>query len=337
MIRALITGITGQDGGYLAEQLTASGSLVHGVVRPGEQPPAHLAALGDRVMLHQAELLDGKAMAALLADAAPDEVYNLAGVSSVALSWQEPVLTAQVNGVAVALLLGLLRAQQEATGRPVRLVQASSAEIFAGTNIVPQHEQVPLAPRSPYGASKAFAHHLVQSYRASGLYAANVVLYNHESPRRPTTFVTRKITRTAAAIARGRADELVLGNLDARRDWGWAPDYVDALVRAARQPSADDFVVATGVAHSVRDFVAAAFARAGISDWRPYVRTDQEFLRPVDAADLTGCADKARRELGWAPTVPFDEIIGRMVDADLVDPLSESEAEASRPGWRASH
>jgi GDPmannose 4,6-dehydratase len=312
---ALVTGITGQDGGYLAEQLVAEGVTVHGLVRPGEQVPAPLVDLG--FVRHTADLTDAGALERVLADAAPTEVYNLAGVSSVGLSWDAPVLTSEVNGLFVARLLQLLWERQQRTGEPIALVQASSAEIFAGTTVSPQDETTPVSPTSPYGATKAFAHALVQVFRGRGMRASNAILYNHESPRRPTSFVTRKITSTVAAIAEGRADRLVLGNLDARRDWGWAPEYVDALVRIARHDAGDDVIVATGISHSVEDFVAAAFARVGIDDWRGLVTTDPAFVRPVDAVELVGDPGKARRLLGWQPQVGFAELVGRMVDADL--------------------
>jgi GDPmannose 4,6-dehydratase len=313
---ALITGITGQDGGYLAEQLVADGYLVHGAMRAAEEVPGHLAALGGAVVLHEVDLLDEKALAQLVAVADPDETYNLVGVSSVALSWQEPRLTAQVNGLVVAQLLERLWQHQEERGRPLRLVQASSAEIFAGAGQVPQSEETPLYPRSPYGASKAYAHQLVQVYRGRGLHASNVILYNHESPRRPRAFVTRKITQAVAAIAEGTATELVLGNLDARRDWGWAPEYVAAMSLALRHPDPQDFVIATGTSRRVGDFVAAAFARVGIVDWQRYVRSDAAFARPADAAELVGDATRARELLGWQARTPFEEIVGRLVDAD---------------------
>jgi GDPmannose 4,6-dehydratase len=310
---ALITGITGQDGGYLAEQLLAEGTSVHGVVRPGEDVPEHL----EGVQAHEVELSDEQGLREVLRVCAPDELYNLVGVSSVGLSWERPALTADVNGTFVARLLQLAWQEQESRGRQLTFVQASSAEIFAGATRSPQDETTPVSPRSPYGASKAFAHHLVQVFRGRGLHASNAVLYNHESPRRPPAFVTRKITQTAAAIAAGRADELVLGNLEAKRDWGWAPDYVDALVRTARQSVPDDYVIATGQGRTVREFVAAAFARAGVTEWEPLVRSDPAFVRPVDAVELVGDASKARATLGWAPRVPFEELVGRMVDADL--------------------
>ncbi len=206
---------------------------------------------------------------------------------------------------------------QEKHGRPVRFVQASSAEIFGEPDRSPQDESTPVRPVNPYGAAKAYAHLMVDVYRRRDLHAVSAILYNHESPRRPEQFVTRKITSTVAAIAQGRAERLALGNLDARRDWGWAPDYVDAMVRAARAEAPRDYVIATGVARSVRDFVAAAFARAGIGDWEPLVVVDPEFVRPADPTELVGDATRARTALGWSPTVEFDEIVGRMVDADL--------------------
>lgn len=314
---ALVTGLTGQDGGYLAEQLTAEGTVVHGLVRPGEDVPAHIAELGDAVVVHEGELSDADRLAEVIRTVSPDEVYNLAGVSSVALSWQEPVLTAQVNGLAVAELLEQLMQHRDRTGRDIRVVQASSAEVFAGTTTSPQSESTPLSPTSPYGASKAYAHHLVQVYRGRGLHAVNAILYNHESPRRPATFVTRKITSTVAAIARGQATELVLGNVDARRDWGWAPQYVEAMTRMARHPVPGDYVVATGEAHSVEQFVEQAFLHVGIQDWRRLVRCDAGFTRPVDATELVGNTARAHHVLGWRATVTFPELVARMVDADL--------------------
>jgi GDPmannose 4,6-dehydratase len=311
----LVTGITGQDGGYLAEQLLAEGSTVHGLVHRGDPQVAALLARSPEVVLHEGDLTDEESLARVVAAADPDEVYNLAGISSVALSWEKPVLTADVTALGVARLLAAVHEHQERTGRRVRFVQASSAEVFGDAEQAPQDERTPLRPTSPYGVAKVFAHHLVGVYRTQGLHAVSAILYNHESPRRPETFVTRKITRTVARIARGLEAELVLGNLDARRDWGWAPDYVDALVRAARASRADDFVVATGEAHSVREFALAAFARVGITD--PPLRVDPALVRPGDPPLLVGDATKARTVLGWAPTVGFDELVGRMVDADL--------------------
>lgn len=315
MPTALVTGITGQDGGYLAEQLVAEGWHVHGAVRRGEALPAHLTALGDAVSWSELDLLDGAQVERLLDTADPDEVYNFAGISSVAQSWKEPLLTAQVNGEVVALLLHLLWERRQA-GRPTRLLQASSAEVFAGAGQSPQDELTPLSPRTPYGAAKASAHHLVQVYRHRGLHAVNAILYNHESPRRPPTFVTRKITAAAVAIAEGRQSELVLGNLASRRDWGWAPEYVRGMTLALRHEVADDWVLATGVSSSVADFVAAAFARVGIADWQSYVRSDKAFTRDGDATDLVGDASRARQLLDWKPEVDLAELVARMVDAE---------------------
>jgi GDPmannose 4,6-dehydratase len=314
MSRAFVTGIGGQDGSYLAERLLADGLEVHALALRSDGLPEHCPA---EVVLHTGDLTDLDGVRALLLDVDPHEVYNLAALSSVAQSWAEPDLTARVNGLGAAGLLESALAVQDKRGHAVAVVQASSAEMFGEPAVSPQDESTPLAPVSPYGAAKAYAHLAVGVYRRRALHAVSAILYNHESPRRPTHFVTRRITSTVARIARGRADRLVLGNLDARRDWGWAPDYVDALVRAARAPHPSDYVVATGVGHSVRDFVAAAFARAGLEDWEGLVESDPALFRPADATDLTGDATKARRELGWTPTVTFGEVVGRMVDADL--------------------
>ncbi|MDT7573588.1 MAG: GDPmannose 4,6-dehydratase [Actinomycetota bacterium] len=314
---ALITGITGQDGGYLAEQLVAEGCRVHGVLRPGEVAPAHVLALGPSVTLTEVDLQDRDAISDLLDLADPDELYNFAGLSSVAESWNQPLTTARVNGELVAVLLDLLW-QRHTSGRTTRFVQASSAEIFAGTHTSPQSEHTPLQPTSPYGAAKAFAHLLTQTYRARGLHASNAIFYNHESPRRPPAFVTRKITSTVAAIADGRQSELVLGNLHARRDWGWAPEYVEGMTRAARHDEPGDWVFATGIASSVADFVALAFRHVGIEDWRSYLRVDATLVRVGDAPELVGDPTKAREELDWKAQVDLSELVGRMVDTDWV-------------------
>ena len=313
MNRAFVTGIGGQDGSYLAERLLADGVEVHALTHPDDDS----RYCPGEVVLHPGDVADVEGTRRLLLDLAPDEVYNLAAQSSVARSWERPDETARINGAAAVALLESAYLAQERSGRACRVVQASSAEIFGEPTTSPQDEATPVRPVNPYGAAKAYAHLGVGVYRGRGLHAVSAILYNHESPRRPVHFVTRKITRTVAAIARGEADRLVLGNTDARRDWGWAPDYVDAMVRACRAEEADDYVVATGEGRSVRDFAAAAFARAGIDDWEPLVHTDTALTRPADAADLTGDATRARERLGWAPTVTFDELVGRMVDADL--------------------
>ncbi len=309
---ALITGVRGQDGSYLAELLRTRGFDVHGLVQPGDgRAPDPGSAT-----LHEVDLTDTAGVAALVAELSPDHLYNLAGLSSVALSWEDPLLTTRVNALGAQALLEAATRLAEA-GKDVRFVQASSAEMFGQPSRTPQDEGTAIAPVSPYGASKAFAHLLVGVQRGRGLHASSVILYNHESPRRPPHFVTRKITATVAAIAQGRAEELRLGNLDARRDWGWAPDYVRAMFLAASHPTGDDYVLATGEAHSVRDFVSAAFARVGMTDWADRVVVDPAFFRPVDPFELVGDATKARTQLGWSPSVGFNELVARMVEADL--------------------
>jgi GDPmannose 4,6-dehydratase len=316
MTTALITGVSGQDGGYLAERLLAEGVSVHGLVRSAEDSAPVVASMPG-LALHVGDLNEVDSVTRLIRRLAPDEIYNLAGISSVAQSWAEPIATGRVSGLAAAGLLQAAWEFGESTGRQVRVVQASSAEIFGSPEISPQNESTPIAPITPYGAAKAYAHHMVKVYRSRGLFAVSAVLYNHESPRRPATFVTRKITQGVALIAQGKQTELRMGNLDAHRDWGWAPDYVDAMIRAARHDEPDDYIVATGKSHSVRDFVAAAFLRAGIDDFERYIKIDPAFVRPVDAVDLRGDASRARHQLGWKPTVSFTELVGRMVDADL--------------------
>ncbi|MCK9822205.1 GDP-mannose 4,6-dehydratase [Nocardioides cavernae] len=309
--RAFITGIGGQDGTYLAERLVEEGMEVHALVLEADGHPAHCP---DEVVLHAGDLGDLEATRRLLHEVAPQEVYNLAAISSVAQSWEQPDRTAHVNGQAAVALMESARRLGD-----VRVVQASSAEIFGEPTESPQTEETAVRPVNPYGAAKAFAHLSAHVLRQRDLHVSSVILYNHESPRRHERFVTRKITATVAAIAGGEADELVLGNLDARRDWGWAPDYVDAMVRAARASEPADYVVATGRAHSVRDFVGAAFAAVDIaeSDWEPLVRSDPAFFRPADPTELVGDASRARDVLGWEPTVAFEEIVARMVAADV--------------------
>lgn len=314
MLRALVTGVAGQTGSYLAENLVARGLEVHGVVRDGGED-APVADLPADVVLHRGDLTDLAGMRSTVLEVRPDVVVNLAALSSVAASWRLPVETAQLNGTAVAGLLAAV-AELRDGGHDAAFVQASSAEIFGQADVSPQDETTPIAPVNPYGAAKAYAHLLVGAYRAAGLRASSVVLYNHESPRRPEQFVTRKITAAAARIARGEQRELVLGDLTVRRDWGWAPDYAEALALVATSGTADDFVVATGESHSIQDFVDAAFARVGITDTTGLVRSDAEFVRPADATELRGDASKIRTTLGWAPTRSFTEVVEAMVDAD---------------------
>lgn len=317
MTRVLVTGVTGQDGGYLVEQLLAEGSEVHGLVHYGDTAAESLGQHFPALHLHHGDLADHAGLARLVNQVAPDELFNLAGISSVAFSWDQPILTAELSGVAAAVLMRSAFDLQERVGRRVACVQASSAEIFGQADRSSQDETTPVRPVSPYGAAKAYAHHMAGVYRGRGLHVAGCILFNHESPRRPETFVTRKITAGAARIARDGGGTIRLGNLDARRDWGWAPDYVDAMVRAARHDTADDFVIATGSTHSVADLVEIAFGRVGIPDWHSHVEIDGDLVRPADATQQVGDAGKAHRELGWAPSVTFTEIVHRMVDHDV--------------------
>ncbi|TFD21989.1 MULTISPECIES: GDP-mannose 4,6-dehydratase [unclassified Cryobacterium] len=315
MPRAFVTGISGQDGSYLSEQLLAQGWDLHALVREAsrsdEQP------VGDQVVQHVGDLTDFVGVTRILDEVEPDVVFNLGGISSVATSWDEPAATGEISGVAVVALLDASLRLQERRGSEVRFVQASSSEIFGDAEVAPQSELTPLRPISPYGLAKAYAHQAVGIYRAKGLFATSCILYNHESPRRPRSFVTRKITAGAAEIVAGKSDRLMLGNLDVKRDWGWAPDYVDALTRAAAAPEPADYVIATGVAHSVREFVAAAFNAVGIPDWESYVGTDARFVRPADAHEMRGDSSKALSVLGWSPTVDFTEVVALMTRHDL--------------------
>ena len=314
--RVLITGVGGQDGTYLARRLVDDGYQVTGTIQPGSHHNAAIAAI-DGLELRTVELSDASACKDTVLALEPDYVYHFAGISSVGYSWQEPLETAAVNGISVVAILGALHELQEKTGTKRVLVNASSAEIFAGSGMSPQNEQTPVSPLSPYGATKAFSHHMVQVYRSRGMHASNAIFYNHESPLRPERFVTRKITAGVAAIATGRQRSLEVGNMDARRDWGWAPDYVDAAYRMAEHPVADDYVVATGEAHSVRDFVDAAFRAAGIEDWDELVTSAESLHRPADSAEMIGDASKANRELGWSPTKRFHDVVAAMVEHDV--------------------
>jgi len=324
MPRAFVTGISGQDGSYLADRLVAEGVEVHGLVRSRDPAGEALAARHPAIVLHEGDLADHDGLARLVADLRPDEIYNLAGMTSVAQSWEQPALTGLVTGVAVVSLLEAALA----LGDGVRVFQASSSEIFGRPAISPQDESTPLQPNSPYGAAKVYAHEMCRLLRARGLFVATGILYNHESPRRPDTFVTRKITKAAARISLGLQDELRLGDLSAARDWGWAPDYVDAMVRIIRHDTPSDFVVATGESRTVGEFADAAFRAAGIDDASSYISVDESFVRPAEIGEMRGDASRARDELGWRTTVGFDELVAHMVEADLV----EARAEAGRSG-----
>ncbi len=324
-----MTGLTGQDGGYLAEQLVDAGDVVHGVVSPEHDPhgvPDHLRALGSALVVHEADLRDLDALTALVDEVQPDCLFNLAGMSSVAASWDDPVGTLEVNARPVLGLLEHLHRRLERGAAPTRFVQASSAEVFAGSGRTPIDESCPVAPVNPYGAAKALAHQAVAMYRARGVHATSMVLFNHESPRRPLRFVTRKITAGVAAIAAGRTDRLTLGNLAVHRDWGWAPDYTRAMVLAAAAETPDDYVVATGEGHSLFDLVETAFAQVGITDWERYVVSDAALIRPADAGVLVGDSTRLRTRLGWTPTMGFPEMVAAMVTADVAALAAEQPA-----------
>jgi GDPmannose 4,6-dehydratase len=325
--RALITGVGGQDGSLLAELLLDSGYEVYGILRraPSEYPD--LEELHDRIAIVQADLLDGEALARALARAEPDEVYNLAAPSFVPQSWERPVETAEFAAVGVTSLLEAVRAAAPAA----RVYQASSSEIFGAPPESPQTETTPLAPVTPYGVAKAYGHLIARSYRLRyGLYVCSGILYNHESPRRPLSFLPRKVAHGAASIALGLADELTLGDLDARRDWGYAGDSVRAMWLMLQQDEASDFVIATGESHSVRDLVELAFAHVGL-DWREHVRVDPALVRGrAELHDLVGDPGKARRELGWEPELTFPELVRLLVDADLERLRTQSSLSATR-------
>jgi GDPmannose 4,6-dehydratase len=312
--RAVITGITGQDGSYLAELLLEQGYEVTGVVRRSSSPNLwRIEHLLDRIDLRPADLLDQLSLVRIIADVKPREFYNLAAMSFVPASWDQPLLTGEFNSMGVTRILEAIRQVDPS----VRLYQASSSEMYGRVREVPQTELTPFYPRSPYGVSKVFGHYITVNYRESyGMFAVSGILFNHESPRRGLEFVTRKVTQGVAAIKLGLADHLSLGNLEARRDWGFAGDYVRAMWLMMQQDQADDYVIATGVSHSVKQLVEIAFGHAGL-DWEKYVRTDPTLLRPAEVDHLIGDATKAKQTIGWEPTVTFDRLVAMMVDADL--------------------
>ena len=314
MPTALITGITGQDGSYLAELLLEKGYDVHGMVRRASTEKFdRIEHLRDRLTLHQADLLDHRSLVDALRAAKPDEVYNLAAMSFVAVSWIQPTLTAEFTGVGVTRMLEAVRE----VCPEARFYQASSSEMFGKVLETPQTESTPFYPRSPYGVAKVYGHHITVNYRESyDLFATSGILFNHESPRRGLEFVTRKITWHAAAIKLGLRSELALGNLDAKRDWGYAKDYVEAMWRMLQHTEPDDFVIATGETNTVRRCVEVAFDEAGL-EWEPYVKLDPQFLRPAEVDLLVGDPGKAKRVLGWEPTTSFEELIRLMVRADV--------------------
>jgi len=312
--RALITGITGQDGSYLAELLLTKGYEVFGVVRRtshhGLERIDHIA---DQLTILPADLLDQHSLTVALRETRPHEVYNLAAQSYVPTSWSQPVLTGEFTALGVTRMLEAIRLAHPTA----RFYQASSSEMFGKVTETPQRESTPFYPRSPYGVAKAYGHWITVNYRESyGMFAVSGILFNHESPRRGLEFVTRKVTDGVARIKLGLAKELRLGNLDAHRDWGFAGDYVDAMWRMLQAESPDDYVIGTGVMHSVRDLVETAFTHVGL-DWQAYVKVDPAFIRPAEVDLLLADPTRAKQELGWTPTVTFHELITMMVDADL--------------------
>lgn len=321
MPNALITGITGQDGSYLAEFLLERGYTVYGLVRRtstvNKQRIAHLL---DHVTLIEADLLDQLSLIQALHTSQADEVYNLAAMSFVSTSFQQPVATGEYTGLSVTRMLEAVRL----TGWPIRFYQASSSEMFGKACAIPQNEETPFHPRSPYGVSKLYGHWITVNFRESyNMFACSGILFNHESPRRGMEFVTRKISHGVASISLGLQEKLVLGNLDARRDWGFAGDYVEAMWLMLQQPEPGDYVVATGATHSVRDFVIAAFAAVGIDDWQRYVEIDPALFRPAEVDLLIGDASRACQELGWEPKVTFEQLVQMMVESDLQELAQE--------------
>jgi len=314
MPKALITGMTGQDGSYLAESLLSKGYEVVGVVRrTSHDSYERIGHLLDRVVIVPADLLDQHSLTSVIGDVKPDEIYNLAAQSFVPTSWNQPVLTGEFTALGVTRILEAIR-----LGYPkARFYQASSSEMFGKAVETPQSESTPFYPRSPYGVAKVYGHWITVNYRESyGIYACSGLLFNHESPRRGLEFVTRKVSYGVAQIKLGMVDELRLGNLEARRDWGFAGDYVEAMWLMLQQPEPADYVVGSGHTHSVRELVEIAFAHAGL-DWKEYVREDPAFLRPAEVEILQADPRKAQRTLGWQPSVSFEKLVKLMVDSDL--------------------
>lgn len=313
-MKALITGITGQDGSYLAEFLLGKGYHVVGMVRRSStETVARIQHIRDKLELRQADLLDQLSLISLIDDTRPDEIYNLAAQSFVPASWDQPVLTGEFDALGVTKMLEAIRH----VDTKIRFYQASSSEMFGRVQEVPQTEKTPFYPRSPYGVAKVYGHFITVNYRESyNIHASSGILFNHESPRRGLEFVTRKVTDGVARIKMGLASELALGNLDAKRDWGFAGDYVEAMWKMVQQDTPDNFVIATGKNHSVEELVRLAFARVDL-DYKEYVKLDPRFVRPAEVDTLLGDPTKAREILGWEPKTSFEELVHMMVDADM--------------------
>lgn len=330
MKKALITGITGQDGSYLTELLLSKGYQVHGIVRRASsfnrQRIDHLCLnpdiYGKSLYLHYGDMTDSSRLTKLVYEIKPDEIYNLAAQSHVRISFDMPEFTGDVDALGTMRLLEAIR--ESGLGKQIRFYQASTSELYGKVQEVPQRETTPFYPRSPYAVAKLYAFWAVKNYReAYGLFGSNGILFNHESPRRGENFVTRKITMGVARIKYGLQQDLVMGNLDARRDWGFAGDYVEGMWRILQHDKPDDFVLATGEMHSVKEFIEEAFGYAGL-EWQKYVTTDQRFVRPSEVDQLLGCSEKARRELGWEPKTPFKSLVRMMMDADLESARKEA-------------
>ena len=324
MKKVLITGVTGQDGSYLAELLLSKAYEVHGVIRRSSTfPTARIDHLyqdphhnGKNFHLHYGDLADAENIRKLLYKIQPDELYNLGAQSHVKISFEIPEYTANITGLGTLRILDAIKDFQEHTGKKVKFYQASSSEMF-GVAPAPQNENTPFRPRSPYGCAKVFGYNITKNYReAYGLFACNGILFNHESPRRGETFVTRKITRGIARIKAGLDKKIYLGNLEARRDWGYAPEYVEAMWLMMQKPGPDDYVIGTGHSHSVKEFIETAFRHAGISDWEGYIRVDQQYYRPTEVENLIADITKAKTKLGWEPKTDFDSLVKIMVEHD---------------------
>jgi GDPmannose 4,6-dehydratase len=329
MKRALLTGITGQDGRHLSEFLTGKGYQVFGLVR-GQNNPKAMLVLDENPALEivEGDLRDLSSLIAAVEQVQPDEVYNLGAMSFVALSFRQPELTADITGLGVLRMLEAIRIVGGADNNPIRFYQASSSEMFGKVRETPQTESTPFHPRSPYGVAKVFGHHMTVNYRESyGLHSNSGICFNHEGPRRGMEFVTRKITNSVARIKLGLQDAITLGNLDAARDWGYAGDFVEAMWLMLQQDEPDDYVISTGETHTVRDLLDVAFQNAGISDWERYVRKDPRFERPAEVDLLMGDATKAKERLGWSPKVAFDELVTTMYQHDLAEETKKAALE----------
>ncbi len=324
--RALVTGITGQDGPYLAQLLLDKGYQVFGLVRGQSNPKYDMVQqMLPEVQLLTGDLTDLSSLMRALSASQPTEVYNLGAISFVAYSWENAHVTSEVTGKGVLNVLEATRLYCGSDPQAVRFYQASSSEMYGKVQEVPQRESTLLWPRSPYGVAKVFGHYMTINYRESyGMHASSGILFNHESPRRGPEFVTRKVSQAVARISLGLQDKLLMGNLDAQRDWGYAGDYVEAMWRMLQQDEADDYVISTGQTHSIRDFLDLAFAHVGIDDWTKHVTQDPRFMRPAEVELLIGDATKAKDKLGWTPTVSFPELVSMMVDSDIA---------AVKAGW----